>query len=131
MLEPMKGLSPRKIADRAIAVLEDHKAADIRCLDVAHLTSMMDFMIVASGRSDRHVRALGSALVEYCKENGIEVLGTEGQEAGEWILVDLVDVVVHVMLPKTREFYEIEKLWGLSARADDANRGHHSVSQAT
>jgi ribosome-associated protein len=123
----MKGPSPREIADRAIQVLDDHKASDIRCLDVSHLTSMMDYMIVASGRSDRHVRSLGNALIEYCKENGIEVLGTEGQEAAEWILVDLVDVVVHVMLPKTREFYEIEKLWELSPRADDENRGHLGV----
>ena len=127
MLEPMKRPSPREIADRAIAVLEDHKATDICCLDVAHLTSMMDYMIFATGRSDRHVRALGEALVEYCKHNGIEVLGTEGQEAAEWILVDLVDVIVHVMLPKTRDFYDIEKLWDLSPQADDANRGHLGV----
>ena len=123
----MKGPSPREIADRAIQVLDDHKASDIRCLDVSHLTSMMDYMIVASGRSDRHVRSLGDALIEYCKEQGIEVLGTEGQESAEWILVDLIDVVVHVMLPKTREFYEIEKLWEISPRADDANRGHLGV----
>jgi ribosome-associated protein len=123
----MKGLSPREIADRAIEVLDDHKASDIRCLAVAHLTSMMDYMIVASGRSDRHVRSLGDALIQYCRQHGIEVLGSEGQEGGEWILVDLVDVVIHVMLPKTREFYEIEKLWGLSPRAEDANRGHLGV----
>jgi len=123
----MKGLSPRDIADRAIEVLDDHKASDIRCLDISHLTSMMDYMIVASGRSDRHVRSLGNALIDYCRANGIEVLGTEGQEAGEWILVDLVDVVVHVMLPKTRDFYEIEKLWDLSPRAGDANSGHLGV----
>ena len=127
MLETMKRPSPREIADRAIAVLEDHKATDIRCLDVAHLTSMMDYMIVATGRSDRHVRALGDALVDYCKDNGIEVLGTEGQDAAEWILVDLVDVVVHVMLPKTRDFYDIEKLWDMSPQADDANRSRFGL----
>jgi ribosome-associated protein len=88
---------------------------------------MMDYMIVASGRSDRHVRSLGDALIQYCREHGIEVLGTEGQEGGEWILVDLVDVVIQVMLPKTREFYEIEKLRDLSPRAEDANRGHLGV----
>jgi ribosome-associated protein len=128
MLKTMKAPSPREIADRAIAVLEDHKATDIRCLDVAHLTSITDYMIVATGRSDRHVRALSNALIEYCKENGIEVLGAEGQDAAEWILVDLVDVIVHVMLPKTRDFYDIEKLWDMSPRADDANRGHLGVS---
>jgi ribosome-associated protein len=127
MLEKMKALSPREIAARATAVLQDHKASDIRCLDVSHLTSIMDYMIVATGRSDRHVRGLGDALTEYCRDHGIEVLGTEGQEAAEWILVDLVDVVVHVMLPKTREFYDIEKLWDMSPRADDANRGHLGI----
>ena len=120
-------MGPRQIADQAIQVLDDHKASDIRCLDVSHLTSLMDFMIVATGRSNRHVRALGDALITYCKENGIEVLGSEGQDAAEWLLVDLVDVVVHVMLPSTRDFYEIEKLWDISPRDDDANRGHIGV----
>ena len=127
MLAEMGSLSSRKIADHAITVLDDHKATNIRCLDVSHLTSMMDFMIVATGRSDRHVRALGDALVDSCKENGIAILGSEGQEAAEWLLVDLVDVVVHVMLPRTREFYDIEKLWDISPRGDDANRTHIGV----
>ena len=127
MLGRMGSLNPRQLADLSIQVLEDHKATDIRCLDVAHLTSIMDYMIVATGRSDRHVRSLGDALIAFCKENGIEILGAEGQDAGEWLLVDLVDVVVHVMLPRTREFYEIEKLWDISPRDDDANRDHIGV----
>ena len=127
MLTEMDSMGPRQIADQAIQVLDDHKASDLRCLDVSHLTSLMDFMIVATGRSNRHVRALGDALITYCKENGIEVLGSEGQDAAEWLLVDLVDVVVHVMLPSTRDFYEIEKLWDISPRDDDANRGHIGV----
>jgi ribosome-associated protein len=127
MLTEMKALTPRQIADRAIAILEDHKAIDIRCLEVAHLTSIMDFMIVATGRSDRHVRALGDALLEGCGEHRIRVLGIEGQKSGEWLLVDLVDVVVHIMLPRVRDFYEIEKLWDISPRRDDANHSHHGV----
>jgi ribosome-associated protein len=123
----MASMSPRQIADHAMQVLEDHKATDIRCLDVSHLTSLMDFMIVATGRSDRHVRSLGNALIESCKEGGIEVLGSEGKDSAEWLLVDLVDVVVHIMLPRTRDFYEIEKLWDISPRDDDANRGHIGV----
>jgi ribosome-associated protein len=87
----------------------------------------MDFMIVATGRSDRHVRSLGDALVESCKEDGIEVLGMEGKESAEWLLVDLVDVVVHIMLPRTRDFYEIEKLWDFSPRDEDANRSHIGI----
>jgi len=127
MLTEMDSPSPRKIADLAMQVLDDHKASDLCCLDVAHLTSLMDFMIVATGRSNRQVRALGDALITFCKENGIEVLGSEGQEAAEWVLVDLNDVVVHVMLPSTRDFYEIEKLWDISPQDDDANRGHIGV----
>jgi ribosome-associated protein len=127
MLTEMTGLTPKEKADRAIEVLEDHKAIDLRCFHVAHLTTMMDYMIVVTGRSDRHVRSLADALVTYCKEHGIEILGTEGQEAGEWVLVDLVDVVVHVMLPRVRDFYEIEKLWDISPRKDDANRSHLGV----
>jgi ribosome-associated protein len=127
MLTEMKPPTPRKIADRAIAVLEDHKATDIRCLEVKHLTSIMDFMIVATGRSDRHVRSLGDALSVECRERGIQVLGTEGKSAGEWLLVDLVDVVVHIMLPRVRAFYEIEKLWDISPRREDANHGHQRL----
>jgi len=123
----MDSRSPRQIADHALQVLEDHKATDLRCLDVSHLTSLMDFMIVATGRSDRHVRSLGDSLITSCKEQQIEVLGSEGQDAAEWLLVDLVDVVVHVMLPRTRAFYEIEKLWDISPRDDDADRGHIGV----
>lgn len=127
MLNKMDSLSPRQIADHAIQVLEDHKATDVRCLDVSHLTTLMDFMIVATGRSDRHVRALGDSLVESCKQDGIEVLGMEGKDSAEWLLVDLVDVVVHIMLPRTRDFYEIEKLWDFSPRHEDANRGRFGV----
>jgi ribosome-associated protein len=127
MLGEMDSLSPKQIADHAMRVLDDHKATDLRCLDVSHLTTLMDYMIIATGRSDRHVRSLGDALIASCKEDGIEVLGTEGQDSAEWLLVDLVDVVVHIMLPRTREFYEIEKLWDISPRDDDANRGHIGV----
>jgi len=123
----MKPSSPQQIVDDAMQLLDDHKASNLCCLDVTHLTSMMDFMIVATGRSDRHVRALGNALITFCKENGIEILGSEGQEAGEWLLVDLVDVVVHVMLPRIREFYEIEKLWDILPRGDDADRSHIGI----
>lgn len=127
MLNKMRSLSPRQIADHAIQVLDDHKATDIRCLDVSHLTTLMDFMIVATGRSDRHVRSLGDALVESCKDDGIEVLGMEGKQSAEWLLVDLVDVVVHIMLPRTREFYEIEKLWDFAPRDENANRDHIGI----
>jgi len=119
--------TPKKIADLALAVLEDHKAIDTHCLKVSHLTSIMDYMIVTTGRSDRHVRALGDAVREACREAGITVLGTEGKDAGEWILVDLVDVVVHIMLPRVRDFYEIEKLWDIAPGKDDADHAHRRL----
>ena len=109
-----KPKSPQDVAAFVVGVLDDLKAQDIVVLDVRHLTSIMDVTIVASGRSDRHVRALADTLIERCREIGIPLLGVEGQAGGEWVLVDLADVVVHVMLPRTRTFYEIEKLWDIS-----------------
>jgi ribosome-associated protein len=100
--------------------LNDLKAQQVNTLDVRHLTSVTDTMIIAGGRSDRHVRALADAVLERCKKAGIAPLGVEGQEAGEWVLVDLADVVVHVMLPRVREFYNLEKLWDISARGEAA-----------
>lgn len=105
-----------------LATLDDMKAERVVNLDVRHLTTMTDHMIIASGRSDRHVRAIADALIERCKAAGIEPLGVEGQEAGEWVLVDFADAVVHVMLPRVREFYAIENLWDMSAR--DESAGH-------
>jgi len=100
--------------------LDDMKAERVTDLDVRHLTTVTDHMIIASGRSDRHVRAIADALLERCEEAGIEPLGVEGQEAGEWVLVDLADAIVHVMLPRVREFYNIENLWDISARDESA-----------
>ncbi|MBN1240916.1 MAG: ribosome silencing factor [Gammaproteobacteria bacterium] len=99
-----------------VDTLEDMKAERIVSLDVRHLTSITDVMVVASGRSDRHVRAIADALLERCGEKGFKPLGVEGQEAGEWVLVDLADAIVHIMVPRVREFYNIENLWDLSAR---------------
>ncbi len=109
-------------ADLAAGILEDMKAERIARLDVRHLTTITDTMIVATGRSDRHVRAIADALIERCGEQGHKPIGVEGLERGEWVLVDLGDVVVHVMLDHVREFYDIEKLWDI-ARARGGARG--------
>lgn len=113
-MQSKKGLSPEALCALILEILEDLKAIDTVCLDVRHLTSITDAMIIASGRSDRHVRAIADALVERSKEAGVKALGVEGKDGGEWVLIDFADVIVHVMLPKTRDFYDLEKLWDIS-----------------
>jgi ribosome-associated protein len=110
-------MQSQQLADLVHDALDDLKANAIKTLDVRHLTSVTDFMIIASGRSDRHVRALADAVLERCKAAGCPALGVEGQTTGEWVLLDLGDVVVHVMLPRIRDFYNLEKLWGIENRA--------------
>jgi ribosome-associated protein len=103
--------------------LEDMKARDLRVLDVRSLTSVTDYLLIASGTSDRHVRSLSEKLIEDAKQAGQVPLGVEGQEAGEWVLVDLNDVVVHVMQPRVREFYKLEDLWSVGAETAAGKRG--------
>jgi ribosome-associated protein len=91
--------------------LEDLKAVNIKVLDVRGLTDVADTMIVASGTSDRHVRAIAESVIVKAKAAGRRPMGTEGEPDGEWVLVDLQDVLVHVMLPRVREFYALEQLW--------------------
>jgi ribosome-associated protein len=95
--------------------LTDMKARDIEVLDVRGKTPITDYMIIASGTSDRHVKAVAEAVAYRAKEAGETPLGTEGVNEGEWALVDLNGVVVHVMLPKVRDFYSLERLWSAPA----------------
>jgi ribosome-associated protein len=95
----------------ALKALEDLKAVNIKVLDVRGLTDVADTMIVASGTSDRHVRAIAENVVVKAKQAGRRPMGTEGRQDGEWVLIDLQDVLVHVMLPRVREFYALEQLW--------------------
>ncbi len=102
---------PRQLLDLAIAVLEDAKGDNIEVIDLTDRSSFADYMIVASGNSTRQVKAMADRLLQRAKASGFSPLGVEGDREAEWILVDLADVVVHLMLPQTRAFYNLEKLW--------------------
>jgi ribosome-associated protein len=102
-----------------VRALEDLKGLDIAEFDVREMTTVTDVMVIASGTSDRHVKSLAAAVVTACKKAGVQPLGVEGEREGEWVLVDLGDVVVHVMQPRIREFYALEKLWSVT----EQNRG--------
>ena len=111
----------------AIAALEDLKAKDITTIDVRGKTSITDFMVIASGSSSRHVKSLVDNVLEKVKEQGVRPLGSEGLDTGEWALLDLGDVVVHVMLPTARQFYDLERLW----QGAELSRAQHSPEQFT
>lgn len=107
----------------ATQVLDDLKARDVRVLDVSRLTPITDYMVIASGTSRRHVKSIADRLVERAKAEGRELIGVEGTDAAEWVLVDLQDVVVHVMQSEVRDFYKLEKLWDLNGDTTGSTAG--------
>ena len=122
--KPARAVTPRaartpkpvkpSLKNVVIDALADMKALDVKLLDVRGLTDIADYMVIASGTSDRHVRSVAQRVVEKTKEAGFRPHGVEGQQDGDWVLIDLSEMIVHVMLPRVREFYGLEKLWDLS-----------------
>ncbi|MBT8107319.1 MAG: ribosome silencing factor [Gammaproteobacteria bacterium] len=108
------------LTNLVVEALDDVKAKDIVRLDVRDMTTVTDYMVVASGTSNRHVKALVDNVAEKAKNAGHRPIGIEGEDGGEWVLLDLQDTLVHVMLPKVREFYNLEKLWSISPAGDAA-----------
>jgi len=113
-----------KLAELIIETLEDNKATNIQTLDVRDLTSITDLMIIASGTSVKQVTSIAEMLIEKVKKNKIQPYGSEGMQYGEWVLVDLGDIIVHIMHPTTRAHYQLEKLWSF---AEDSNSVQQNV----
>ena len=105
-----------ELAHRVVEIASDKKGNDIVMLRTAELTSMADFFVIASGRSDRQVQALARAIVDELREDGIRPVGTEGRSSSGWVLLDYGSVIVHVFAPEEREFYGLERLWGKAAQ---------------
>ena len=106
-----------------VDAIEDIKGFDITVMDVRKLTSMTNYMIVASATSSRQAKAIADNVREKLKGKGFQIRGTEGEKEGEWVLVDLDDIVVHIMVPTTRAYYNLEQLWGET----EGRRGHIKV----
>lgn len=104
-------MQTEQLIKKVQAVLDDMKARDLVILDVTGKSSVTDFMLIASGTSRRHVVSMASEVMEKVKAEGVQPIGSEGQESGDWILVDLGDLVVHLMMPDARSFYDLERLW--------------------
>ncbi len=117
-------MNSEQLSQLVIDALDDIKGQDIVRLDVGNMTTVTDYMIIASGTSSRHVQALVDNVAEKARAAGHKPIGVEGEEGGEWVLLDLQDALVHVMLPKVREFYNLEKLWSMGEAGDVAASEH-------
>lgn len=99
------------LAALVLAAVDDRKGVDPKALNVSSLTELTDVMVIVSGTSNRHVKAIVDNVLLQAKRNGVEVLGTEGRERNDWVLIDLADVIVHIMSAEARRFYDLERLW--------------------
>lgn len=106
-------MQAEQLRDLVVNALEDVKGVDIAALDVRGRTAITDFMVIATGTSDRHVKALADNVLKSARDAGVKPLGVEGERSAEWILLDLNDVVAHIMIREVRDFYNLEKLWSV------------------
>lgn len=113
-------MQTEKLIKQVTGFLEDMKAKDITLLDVRGKSTITDYMLIASGTSSRHVVSTAQDVAEKVKKLGIQPMGVEGQQTGDWILVDLGDLVVHVMMPDARSFYDLERLWSIDETKSEA-----------
>ena len=114
-------MNTEELTKLVINVLDDHKAFQITELDVTELTDITDRMIICSATSKRHASTMADKVITQSKQQGVRPLGVEGEDQAEWILIDLQDVIVHIMLPEMREFYSLEKLWSIAETARAQN----------
>jgi len=115
-----KSATTAVVRQQVLNALDELKAKDIREIDVRGKTSIADLLVIASGTSARHVKSIADEVVKFAKQAGVMPIGVEGEQEAEWVLVDLGDVIVHVMLPRIREFYGLERLWTVGDREVDA-----------
>jgi ribosome-associated protein len=126
----MKKLTTLAKKQLVIAALEDIKAHDIQAIDVRKITSMFDWIVVASADSARQTNALARHVRDRLKESGSHIIGTEGEESGDWVLVDAGDIVAHVMQPAVREYYNLEELWSEGKFDDVVNSTRPEAARA-
>jgi ribosome-associated protein len=115
-VEEQVEVDPGELAHRIVDVASDKKAADIVLLRTSEVTTMADYFVIASGRSDRQVQALSHAIVDELRDEGIKPLGIEGKGGARWVLIDYGGVIVHIFAPEEREYYGLERLWSKAAQ---------------
>ena len=114
-------MQAEELKQLVLDALDELKGRQLVALDVRELTGVMDYLVIASGTSNRHVKSLAGNVRDGAKKQGVRPLGVEGEDSGEWVLVDFGDVVVHVMLPATRDFYDLERLWSGHPESEQDN----------
>ncbi len=113
-------MNTKELQKIVVDALEELKAVNITIQDVAKLTSMTDMMIFVTGTSTRHVKSLAANVIEKVKKQGVQPIGVEGEDTGDWVLVDLASILVHIMLPEVRSLYDLEKLWSGEIQPDQS-----------